>query len=489
MTGTPLWLTSPAAFAVELSRPRLQSGDQGPPLWTPARHLQAVSLALADCAAGRTTRLAIFAPPRHGKTELVSRWFVLWWLALRPADRVILAAHTATYAQTHGVWVRDRLDEHAARIGVGLREGWGTTAEAWNTDKGGGMLSAGVGGPITGRGANLFVIDDPIKSQAEADSPTYRRRTIEWWEGTSRTRLEPGGVVVFIMTRWHADDLGGWLLANHRERWRVLRLPAVADGLDIDGREPARDAIGRAEGEALWPERWSLPALEETRDEVGVYVFGAQYQGLPPERAGGGMLPRDRQALAIAAYREAFPDGIDADRDLRRIVVGVDPPGGRTDCGIVVVGELTERAGDGRPRAVILEDATVGRRPSPETWAQAVIDAYQRWGANEVVAERNYGGDMVSATIRAIDPTVPVVDVNASKGKRVRAEPVAALYPSEGRPGRIMRAGDMPLLSSEWATWQADSGMESPNRVDAEVWAITRLGLSRGVVRRARGPL
>jgi hypothetical protein len=349
------------------------------------------------------------------------------------------------------------------------------------------MVTAGVGGPITGRGANLLIIDDPVKDQAEADSPATRRRLWRWWTGTARTRLEPGGAVILVMTRWHPDDLVGRLIDEQSERWHFVRLPAIADGLDLHGREPIDDPMGREVGEPLWPERWPLEALEDAQLESGDYVFSAQHQGLPIPSEGGGMLSRERQARALDTYRELFPDGIDTEQHCRRIVVAVDPPGGRTEAGIVVMGELTDRLNE-RRRGVTLEDASVARRPSPEQWARAAIEAYHRWGANEIVAETNYGGEMVKATIRAIEPTIPVAVVTATRGKRARAEPVAALFPAEGRDAYLLRAEGMPRLIEEWDGWVPDSGMESPNRLDAEVWAATRLGLIRQPVRKVRRP-
>ena len=144
---------------------------------------------------------------------------------------------------------------------------------------------------------------------------------------------------------------------------------------------------------------------------------------------------------------------------------------------------------NGRRRGVTLEDASIDRRPSPEQWAARAIDAFYRWEANEIVAEGNYGGEMVKSTIRAIDPAIPVRIVTATRGKRARAEPIAALFPAEGRPGYLLRAGPMPRLVEEWSTWQPDSGMESPNRLDAEVWGATALGLIRAPARKVKGPL
>ena len=143
------------------------------------------------------------------------------------------------------------------------------------------MVCAGVGGPITGRGADLLIIDDPVKSAEEADSETYRNRAWDWYRATAYTRLEPEGALLLIMTRWHEDDLAGRILANQVDEtvpWEVISLPALADG---------EDALGREAGQALWPERYDERALAEIRAQLGSYHFTALYQQrpAPPEGA------------------------------------------------------------------------------------------------------------------------------------------------------------------------------------------------------------
>ena len=144
---------------------------------------------------------------------------------------------------------------------------------------GGNYWGLGYGGPLSGRGAHLFLIDDPIKNSAEANSPTHRKKLQDWYTGTAYTRLEPGAAVVIISTRWHEDDLAGWLLREHaNENWTVINLPAVA--------EP-NDPLGRREGQALWPERFPRKRLDEIREQVGSRVWNAEYQQRPEAAEGG----------------------------------------------------------------------------------------------------------------------------------------------------------------------------------------------------------
>lgn len=243
--------------------------------WEAAPHLQLLNTRLLDLARpGGCRRLLISMPPRHGKSELVSATFPVWWLGNRPDDRIILASYEADFAATWGRRVRDTLDEYGYDLfGIRLRQ---DSSAANRFDIGGhrgGMVTAGVGGAITGRGAHLLIIDDPVKSAEDAQSDTLSQRIWDWYRSTARTRLEPGGAIVIVMTRWHENDLAGRLLNDpDGEQWEVLNFPALAEDNDPFGREP---------GEALWPERFDVGALEQTRKALGSYLFSSLYQGRP----------------------------------------------------------------------------------------------------------------------------------------------------------------------------------------------------------------
>jgi predicted phage terminase large subunit-like protein len=159
-------------------------------------------------------------------------------------------------------------------------------SDHWNLlRRGGGMNTAGVGGPITGFGADLLIIDDPLKDSEQAGSEVIRTKQIEWYQSTARTRLMPGGAIVLMQTRWHEEDLAGWLLQEMKDggdQWEVVSLPAIAD---------EADQLGRDVGEALWPERFPLHELERTRRAVGGYYFAAMYQQRPVP-AGGALFKR-----------------------------------------------------------------------------------------------------------------------------------------------------------------------------------------------------
>jgi predicted phage terminase large subunit-like protein len=249
-------------------------------------HLTLLNKKLTDVAAGRIDRLLVLMPPRHGKSLLTSHYFPAWLIGNRPDARVILASYEADFAGSWGRAARDTLllacqeglfpDTEIRRDTLAARR--------WETTAGGGMICAGVGGAITGRGANVFLIDDPVKNQEEALSPTYRERAWDWYNSTATTRLEPGAAVILIMTRWHQADLGGRILSpefsdpDEIACWDVVSLPAIAKEADPLGRRP---------GEPLWPWRYSKEALDRRKRQIGSYWWGALYEQEPTVREGG----------------------------------------------------------------------------------------------------------------------------------------------------------------------------------------------------------
>jgi predicted phage terminase large subunit-like protein len=219
-------------------------------------------------------------PPRHGKSELCSKYLPAWFLGTRPDQRVILTSYEADFAAQWGRKARGVLEEHGPTLfGVRVSK-QSSAANRWDLEqRRGGMMTAGVGGPVTGKGADLLIIDDPIKNPAEAHSPIQRQKIYEWYQSVAYTRLSPDGGVLLIQTRWHADDLAGRIIQAARaegEAWRVVNLPALA-GED--------DPLGRAAGEALWPERMDRQWIELRRQVAGTYYFNAMYQQQPNDPA------------------------------------------------------------------------------------------------------------------------------------------------------------------------------------------------------------
>ena len=243
-----------------------------------ARHVDYLSDRLVDCAAGRIKRLGVAMPPRHSKSETISHWFPVWLLKLNPKIRVILASYEATFAASWGRRVRNTILENEDKLGIRLSKDM-RGASNWETTAGGGMRCAGALGPITGTGADYMIIDDPIKNSADAQSPTQRANMIDWYKTTASSRLQPGGKVIVVQTRWHQEDLMGWLIENNKEEnWHVVNMPAIAVG---------DDDIGRSRGEALWPSQYPLEELLKIKKRMGEYWWSAMYQGSPIVREGG----------------------------------------------------------------------------------------------------------------------------------------------------------------------------------------------------------
>jgi predicted phage terminase large subunit-like protein len=226
---------------------------------------------------GDVQRLMIFAPPQHGKSELVSIRLPPFWLGRRPDDPVILTSYGGSLAFRNSRASRSVLEsEEFRKVFDGVRTDPDSRAvDRWSLyGHRGFVVAAGVGGPITGHGAGLGIIDDPVASWAQAQSRTYRDSVYEWFRGTFRTRIWEGGAIVLIMTRWHEDDLAGRLLHDDPTTWTVLRYPATSEG-------PDRDLLEREYGEPLSPSRYSKEALASLKNDAGPSVWMAEYQGTP----------------------------------------------------------------------------------------------------------------------------------------------------------------------------------------------------------------
>ncbi len=252
-----------------------------------------IAATLDRCVQGAIHKLMIFAPPQHGKSELVSVRFPTYWLGHHPNDPVVLTSYGASLAEFKSRQARQIVESaDYARLFPHVTTDIGSRAvNNWRLapPQRGGMLAAGVGGPITGHGAMLGIIDDPFENWEQAQSQTVRDRVWEWYKGTFRTRIWENGIIILIMTRWHEDDLAGRLLAEQGDEWTVLRLAARAESqperdennrrLGIAAGEP--DPLAREPGMPLTPRRFSDEALHGIERDVGSLVWSAEYQGVP----------------------------------------------------------------------------------------------------------------------------------------------------------------------------------------------------------------
>lgn len=259
------WRLTPATYMHKISRGQ----------WIPAKWLEYASVRVASAIARGKGRIIISAPPRHGKTELISVGTSSWVLENFPNKNIILAAYGADLAEGSGRRVRDIIRDNKDILKVHLKDNVGTPG-AFLTDHNGYMFSVGLGGAITGRGAHVLLIDDFIKEIKEALSPAHRDYIWNWYVTTARTRLEPGATIIIIATRWHSDDLIGRLLRHEPGKWENIVFPGIAEGDDI---------IGRRKGDALFPERYTIDDLKELQETMGSTFFEAIYQQHPVDEA------------------------------------------------------------------------------------------------------------------------------------------------------------------------------------------------------------
>lgn len=219
----------------------------------------------------------VLMPPGSAKSTYASILFPAWYLARHPRDVVLAVSHTAELAERFGRRVRGVVTDHEATLGYGI-SAESRAAGRWETDAGGEYYAAGVGGSITGRRADLVLIDDPVRSREDADSATQSQRVWDWYRSDLVTRIKPGGRQVLIMTRWHEDDLGGRLERDAEAggpEWEIIRLPMAAEAGDQLGREP---------GEMLWPEWFTPDMMAEARRDTR--TWSALYQQRPAPDTG-----------------------------------------------------------------------------------------------------------------------------------------------------------------------------------------------------------
>lgn len=348
------------------------------PGFQPGRHHRVLADALMRVERGECRRLIVTAPPRHTKSELASRRFPAWFIGRQPKRQIITATYAAEFAQDFGREVREIVTspEYRALFPAVKLASDSQAKGRWHTDDGGVYVAVGVGGPITGRGAHLALIDDPIKNRQDADSEIVRESVWKWYTSTLRTRLMPGGAIVLVLTRWHEDDLAGRLLRAQDEggeAWDVVNLPAIADG--------QADPLGRAPGEALWPEWYPVSELDAIKRAVGPRDWLALYQQRPTAEDGDFF----RREWFLERYTTPPPG-------LKVVITGDFAVTGGG-------GDFTELGvwgyGDGLLYAL---DWWSGQATS-DVWIDALLDLVDRWKPQWFVGE-------TGPIRRAIEPTL-----------------------------------------------------------------------------------
>lgn len=241
----------------------------------PGEHHKLIASKLEQVEAGKLKRLCVLMAPRHGKSKLGTELYPSWFLGRDPKRRVLSLSYGQDLADVFGRSVRNymRSPTYAALFPNCQLASDSSSTRRFNTTAGGSYASIGVGGPTTGRGADLLIMDDLIKDREQADSTTYRGNLIDWYKSVARTRLQPGGAIVLIQTKWGTNDFVSWLLSEtSHENWEVISLPALA---------LSNDPLNRKPGEALWPASYPLEALSQIRETLGSRDWQALYQQCP----------------------------------------------------------------------------------------------------------------------------------------------------------------------------------------------------------------
>jgi len=331
-----------------------------------AKHHRALAKVLEKVEKGHIPRLIVSMPPRHGKSELVSRRFVPWVQGKDPYRNVIFATYNEDFAKDFGADVRNIMTlpqyKHVFPS-FGLRKG-GASKSRIQTTSGGMSVFVGRGGSITGRGGDFVILDDPIKDSMEANSPTLREQLWQWFTQVLMTRLMTASAsIVIVQTRWHEDDLIGRLTdptnphysPEEAAKWKIINLPALAED---------DDTLGRNKGELLWPERFDMEFMEAQR-RLDPRGFSALYQGRPTAEDGD-LFRREN----IKYYnRKDLPE------DMRVYAasdhaVGVDRTRNDATCLLVV--------GVDRNDDIYLLDCWWEKQPTDKV-VDAMLDLMRRW--------------------------------------------------------------------------------------------------------------
>lgn len=370
---------------------------------------------------GDIPRLIITMPPRHGKSEVSSKKFPAWFLGRNPEKEIIISSYGADLAYDFSRLARETFREWAPDLfGVELAKESGAVGRWGISGHRGGLTAAGVGGPITGRGAHVAIIDDPFKNDEEANSTTYREKVWNWYLSTLRTRLAPNGAIVLIQTRWHEDDLAGRLIkemGNGGEEWEVLNLPALAE---------ENDPLGRTLEEALWPERFDEKALKTIKKALGTYWWSALYQQNPKSLEGKHF---KRQYFRYYGFDGEYyvlnlPDGNQKRWHKSQCFCfqTCDPAGStKTTADYFVLGTWVVTP----HRELLLRDIIRERLEGPDQ-PQLFRVGYQRWAPVIQGVEPTNMGLTLFQTLQRMG--LPLVELKPDKDKVTRALPMAARY-------------------------------------------------------------
>ena len=393
-------------------------------------------------------RTMISLPPQHGKSLMVSILFACWYLGRNPLRRVVVCSYGDDRASDLGRAVLRILKDDARHreifpdCAVDLDA---ASSSRIDLVAGGGFLAVSRNGALTGRSADLIIVDDILKDDKEASSPAIRREVINWYTRVALTRLAPDGSVILVGTRWGCGDLFDYLLSEREEEgWDVTNLGAIAE---------VNDPLGRKEGEALWPERYGLDVLKQKRFEIGSSAWVCLYQG-QPLAAEGVILPRDRwQSYSVTPEK------------FEMVVVSAD-----TAFQTKKTNDRSALQAWGRTRTgYYLLSAWVGRVEFPELKRRMVEFAAQ-WKPDAVLVENAASGQSLIQELRSLT-SLPLKPITPDRDKESRAQSITPM----------LECGSVYLpASASWLDEFLDEVSSFPrgkfdDQVDAAVQALRYL--------------
>ena len=392
----------------------LQFVKESWPGFIEGEHHKLMARAFERVANGELKRLIINMPPRHTKSEFASFHLPAWFLGKFPGKKVIQTAHTAELAVGFGRKVRNLVgspDYQEIFPGVQLQQD-SKAAGRWNTSDGGEYFAIGVGGAVTGKGADLLIIDDPHSEQeGQSADPNVFNKTYEWYTSGPRQRLQPGGAIVIVMTRWHKRDLTGQLIKSSVQRsgsgeWEVIELPAILPS-----------------GSPLWPGFWSLDELEKLRSELPVAKWSAQYQQDPTSEEGA-IIKREWWQR----WTEDSPPACDFVIQSWDTAFLKKQRSDYSACTTWGVFYKTSSTGEDEVNVILL-DAFKARMEFPELKKRA-YDEWKRWKPDAFIVEGKAAGMPLIFELRAIG--IPVQEYTPSRGndKIARVNAVSDMFAS-----------------------------------------------------------
>lgn len=413
-------------------------------------------------------RLIISMPPQEGKSTRAAGDFPVWALTQNPDLRIVTASYAQSLANRNGRAIRRRITEHPD-LGLTVASDNGAVSDWTIEGHDGGVLSVGIGSGLTGRPADLMIIDDPISNREQADSKVYRDRAWDWWTDVASTRLAPGAPVVLILTRWHHDDLAGRLLAaEDGDLWRVINIPAQAvdadtDPLDRELEQYMVSARGRTE------QQWAAIKVR-----VGSRTWASLYQGNPtPDQ--GNLFPADKWARYTSPLWVERRDGSriipDAGHDPTvELVQSWDFTFKDTKGSDYVVGQVWMRRG---PDVYLLDQ--MRRRAGFTDSVQMMLDMTARWpqAIAKLVEDKANGPAILNAVRAKVGGLIPV---EPEGSKYARASAVTPFVEARN----VLLPDPIAIDGTAWVTTLTDEARDFPqakndDTVDAMSQAVHRL--------------